>query len=38
MKKIYDSPKIEITKFSISEILASDNIISDPWGFDEEEE
>ena len=38
MKKNYVSPKIEITEYSVSEALANDNIISDPWGWEDEEE
>ena len=37
-KKNYVSPKIEIADYSVSEVLANDNIISDPWGFEDEEE
>lgn len=38
MKKIYETPKIEKSTCNLSEILAADNIISDPWGLDDIDE
>ena len=36
MKKKYLIPIIELSTYSMTDILANDNLVSDPWGFEDE--